>query len=125
MTDKELLERMIDMADLAKYPFIAYVNPNEPQETKDMIKGLKENCGIKEVVENVGVDLGKVIVMKRTVFEFIETPKPLKPIFESTNTCNECYVVYVNHSVEEQIKHDRESLRKTIDKLYGKENAKR
>lgn len=119
MTDKGLLEQMIDMADLAKYPFIAYVNPNEPQETKDMIKDAKENCGIKEVLDNVGVEPGQVLIVKRTVFEFIETPKPLKPIFESANTCNECYLVMVNRTVEEQIKHDRESLDKVLDEFLG------
>ena len=122
MTDKEQIEQATHMADLAKYPLIAYVNPKERQEVRDMIM---EMGYVKKVVEDARLDLGRVIFMKRTVLEFIEPPKPLKPIFKSTNTYNECYVVDVNHSVEEQIKHDWESLRETIDKLYGKENAKR
>lgn len=122
MTYKEEIEHAINMADLAKYPLIAYVNPNEPQEVRDKIM---EMGYVKKVVEDARLDLGRVIFMKRTVLEFIEPPKPLKPIFKSTNTYNDCYVVDVNHSVEEQIKHERESLNKTLDKLLGKESAKR
>lgn len=121
MTPKEEIEKAMQMMDLAKYPFIAYVNPSEPQETKDVIKSLKENCGIKEVVDSFGVEKGKVLIAKRSAIEFIDPPEPLKPIFENTTTCNECYVVDVKRTVEEQIKHDRESLVKTIDKLQGKE----
>jgi hypothetical protein len=76
-------------------------------------------------VESVGAEQGKVLVAKRTAFEFIDPPEPLKPIFENTITCNECCKDMVKRTVEEQIKHDRESLRKTIEKLQGKENAKR
>lgn len=122
MTDKEQIEHAMKMADLAKYPLIAYVNPKEPQKNRDAIMG----CGvIKRVVESLGVEPGQVLIMKRTVFEFIDPPEPLKPIFENTTTCNECCGDIVKRTVEEQIKHDRESLRKTIEKLQGKENAKR
>lgn len=121
MISKEEIEKAMHMVDLAKYPFIVYVNPSEPQETKDMIKGLKENCGIKEVVDSAGVEPGKVLIAKRSAMEFIDPPEPLKPIFENTTTCNECCDDMVKRTVEEQIKHDRELLRKTIDELYGKE----
>ena len=63
--------------------------------------------------------------VQRTALEFIEPPEPLKPIYESTTTCNECCGDMVKRTVEDQIKHDLESLRKTINKLQGKENAKR
>lgn len=122
MTDKEQLEQMIKMTDLAKYPLIAYVNPKEPQEVRNMIM---ETGYVKKVVEYAEVELGKVIFMQRTDLEFIEPPEPLKPIFENfenTTPCNECCCDMVKITVEEQIKHDRESLRETIDKLYGKEN---
>ena len=122
MTNKEQIEHAMKMADLAKYPLIAYVNPKEPQEVRDKIM---ETGYVKKVVEAFGVDLGRVIFMQRTVLEFIEPPKPIKPIFENTTTCNECCGDMVKRTVEEQIKHDQESLRKTIEKLQGKENAKR
>lgn len=122
MTETERLEQIIHMSDLAKYPFIAYVNPKEPQKNRDMIM----ECGvIKRVVENWGVELGQIMIVKRTALEFIEPQEPLKPNFENTTTCNECCGDMVERTVEEQIKHDRESLVKTIDKLQGKENAKR
>lgn len=116
MMNKEQIEHAIHMADLAKYPLIAYVNPNEPQEVRDKIM---EMGYVKKVMENVGVDLGRVIVMKRTVLEFIEPPKPLEPIFENTTTCNECCKDMVKRTVEEQIKHDRESIRKMLDEVLG------
>ena len=119
MANKEEIEHAIHMADLAQYPFIAYVNPSEPQETKDVIKSLKENCGIKEVVDSVGVEKGKVMIAKRSAIEFIDPPEPLKPIFESTTTCNECCGDMVKRTVEDQIKHDRESLRKMLDEVLG------
>ena len=114
MMYKEEIEHAIHMADLAKYPLIAYVNPNEPQEVRDKII---ETGYVKKVTENAGVDLGRVIVMKRTVLEFIEPPKPIKQIFESTTTCNECCGYMVKRTVEEQIKHDRESLNKVLDEF--------
>lgn len=119
MTPKEEIEKAMQMMDLAKYPFIAYVNPSEPQETKDVIKSLKENCGIKEVVDSFGVEKGKVLIAKRSAIEFIDPPEPLKPIFESTTICNECCGDFVKRSVEEQIKHDRESLDKVLDEFLG------
>lgn len=122
MMDKEQIEHAIHMADLAKYPLIAYVNPNEQQEVRDKIM---ETGYVKKVVENAGVELGKVILVQRTVFEFINPPEPLKPSFENTTTCNECCDDMVKRTVEEQIKHDRESLNKMLDELLGKENAKR
>lgn len=122
MTDKEQIEHTIKMADLAKYPLIAYVNPKEPQEVRDKIM---ETGYVKKVVENAGVELGKVIFVQRTVFEFINPPEPHEPNFENTTTCNECCGDMVKRTVEEQIKHDQESLVKTIEKLQGKENAKR
>lgn len=125
MTSKEEIEKAMQMADLAKYPLIAYVNPDEPQETKDMIKELKENCGIKEVLDNVAVEPGQVLIVKRTVIEFIDPPEPLEPNFENATTCNERCGDMVKRTVEEQIKHDRESLNKMLDELLGKENAKR
>lgn len=118
MMDKEQIEHAINMADLAKYPLIAYVNPKESQEVLDKIM---EMGYVKKVVEDARLDLGRVIFMKRTVLEFIEPPKPLKPIFENTTTCNECCGDFVKCTVEEQIKHDQKSLRKTIDKLQEKE----
>lgn len=114
MTDKGLLEQMIDMADLAKYPLIAYVNPKEQQEVRNMIM---ETGYVKKVVEYAEVELGKVILMQRTALEFIEPPEPLKPIFENTTTCDECYKDMVKRSVEEQIKHDRESLNKMLNEV--------
>lgn len=122
MTSKEEIEHAIHMAALAKYPLIAYVNPNEPQEVRDKIM---ETGYVKKVVEAAGVDLGRVIFMKRTVFEFIEPPEPLKPYFENATTCSECWGDMVKRTVEEKIKHDRESLNKMLDELLGKENAKR
>ena len=122
MIPKEEIEKAMKMADLAKYPLIAYVNPNEPQEVRDKIM---ETGYVKKVVETAGVDLGRVIFMQRTVLEFIEPPEPLKPNFENKTTCDKCCGDMVKRTVEEQIKHDQESLRKTIDKLQGKENAKR
>lgn len=111
--NEQIEERMVHMQDLAKYPLIAYVNPNEPQENRDKIM---ENCKvIKEVVENAGVDLGQVIIVKRTVFEFIDPPKPLKPIFENTTTCNECCGNMVKRTVEEQIKHEMELIKKKLN----------
>lgn len=112
MMYKELLERMIHMADLAKYPLIAYVNPNEPQEVRDKIM---ETGYVKKVVENLGVDLGRVLFVQRTIFEFIEPPEPLKPNFENTNTCNECCGDMVKRTVEEQIKHEMELIKKKLD----------
>lgn len=116
MTDKEQLEQMIKMTDLAKYPLIAYVNPKEPQEVRNMIM---ETGYVKEVVEYAEVELGKVILMQRTALEFIDPPEPLKPIFENTTTCNECCGDMVKRTVEEQIKHDRESLNKILDEVLG------
>ena len=111
MTYKEEIEHAIHMAGLAKYPLIAYVNPNEPQEVRDKIM---ETGYVKKVTENAGVDLGRVIVMKRTVLEFIEPPKPFKPTFENTTTCNECCKDYAKRTVEKQIEYEREVLKKTL-----------
>lgn len=119
MTPKEEIEKAMQMMDLAKYPFIAYVNPSEPQDTKDMIKELKENCGIKKVIDNVAVEPGQVLIAKRTAIEFIDPPEPLKPIYENATTCNECCGDFVERTVEEQIKHDRESLNKMLDEVLG------
>ena len=116
MKSKEEIEKAMKMADLAKYPLIAYVNPNEAQEVRDKIM---ETGYVKKVLESAGVDLGRVIVMKRTVLEFIEPLEPLKPIFESTTTCNECCGDMVKRTVEEQIKHDRELIRKMLDEVLG------
>ena len=116
MTYKEEIEKAIKIQDLIDFPFIAYVNPSLPQETRDMIIKLGR---IKKVVEDTAVEPWKVILVQRTVLEFIDPPEPLKPIFESTTTCNECCGDFVECTVEEQIKHDRESLRETIDKLQG------
>lgn len=116
--DKEQIEHAMKMADLAKYPLIAYVNPKEPQKNRDAIMG----CGvIKSVVDAIGVEPGQVIIVKRTALEFIDPPEPLEPNFENMTTCNECRGDMAKSTVEEQIKHERESLVKTIDKLQGKE----
>ena len=119
MTSKEEIKKALRMLDLAKYPFIVYVNPSLPQEIKDVIKNLKENCGIKEVVESVGVEKGKVLIAKRTAIEFIDPPEPLKPIFDNTNYWNEFRGYMVKRTVEEQIKHDWESLNKVLDEFLG------
>jgi len=119
MTYREEIEHAMKMADLAKYPLIAYVNPKEPQEVRDKIM---ETGYVKKVVETVAVELGRVLFVQRTIFEFIEPPEPLKPNFENKTTCNECCGDMAKRTVEEQINHDRESLRKTIDKLQGKES---
>ena len=116
MTYKEQIEHVMKMADLAKYPLIAYVNPKEPQEVRDKIM---ETGYVKKVVESAGVDLGRVIFMQRTVLEFIEPPEPLKPNFGNKTTCNECCKDMVKRTVEEQIKHDRESLNKVLDEVLG------
>lgn len=52
-------------------------------------------------------------------YKFIDPPEPLKPIFESTTTCNECCGDFVERTVEEQIKHDWESLNKVLDEFLG------
>lgn len=116
MTPKEEIEKAIKIQDLIDFPFIAYVNPSLPQETRDMIIKLGR---IKKVVDDTAVEPWKVILVKRTVLEFIDPPEPLKPIFESTTICNECCGDFVKRSVEEQIKHDRESLDKVLDEFLG------
>lgn len=112
MTDKELIEHVMKMADLAKYPLIAYVNPNEPQEVRDKIM---ETGYVKKVVEAAKVDLGRVLFVQRTVLEFIEPPEPLKPNFENMTTCNKCCKDMVKRTVEEQIKHEMELIKKKLD----------
>ena len=120
MIPKEEIEKAMKMADLAMYPLIAYVNPNEPQEVRDKIM---ETGYVKKVVETVAVELGRVLFVQRTIFEFIEPPEPLKPNFENTTTCNECCSDMVKRPVEEQIKHEMELIKMKLDverKRYGK-----
>lgn len=112
MTSKEEIEHAMKMADMAKYPFIAYVNPNEPQEVRDKV--MEIGC-VKKVVEDARVESGKVIFMQRTELEFIDPPEPLKPIYESATTCNERCGDMVERTVEEQIKNEMELIKKKLN----------
>lgn len=99
--------------DIILHPFYVYVNISEPQETIDKI--ISEFPEIKEVKRTPFVEIGNALVVKRTAFEFIEPPEPLKPIFENTTTCNECCGDMVKRTVEEQIKHEMELIKKKLN----------
>ena len=118
LTVDDLVNQMnytLDRIDRINRPFYIYVNPDIPQETKDILS----EYGIVE--DNLAVECGKLLVVKR---EVIEPPKLINPTFETTTTCHKCNG-FVENELLEQIKRDISTnfdVNKMLDKILGKEN---